>query len=124
MATKKDKKEYEGKINTLKSAKDFLGKIVPIWEEAGETDKIISLARFAEKWQASPDKEQKEKMKIYYGLVIRTKATINSLKKVGETTTSEENKLKNYQAQLAELEATYGKYVPVKAKKKDKPVIE
>lgn len=121
MATKK---EYDGKINTVKDAKKLLNEIIPVWESSGDESKIISLGRFAEKWQTSPDKGDKEKMKILFTSINQTKAQIKRDEALGESTAADKNKLKNYQTQLADLEATYGKYVPVKAKKKEKPVIE
>lgn len=121
---KKEKKPYDGKINTVSDAKDILNESIKNWEKDGATSKIIALGRYAEKWTGSGNRGDKEKMKILYTSINGTTAQIKRDKALGISTSSEETKLQSYKTSLSELEAKYGKYIPIKPKNKTKPVIE
>jgi len=109
---------------TLSEAKKFLNDILSQWESNKQSQKIVKLAKWAEKWTVSKDKEDKDKMKILYTSVNQTKAQIKRDESLGMDITDIQQKLEVYESNLADLEKTYGKYIPPKPKKKVKNVIE
>lgn len=103
---------------TLSDAKKYLNEAIKNWQEAGESQKIVKLAKWAEKWTVSRDRGDKEKMKILHTSINQTNAQIKRDAALGLAITAEEDKLKVYRSAMAELETKYGKYVPTKPKKK------
>jgi hypothetical protein len=105
---------------TLTDAKKFLNETLKFWQENGQSQKVIKLAKWAEKWTVSTDRSDKDKMKILYTSANQTKAQIKRDASLGIPTEEGTQKLKTYQTALTELEAKYGKYIPSKPKKKVK----